>query len=283
MEKDYLIAGHRIRLTGEQLLEAVDGINGFREFLASETAGSPAGCFVWTEDDGPEMQQLLYKADIEGVAWNFGRNGEWHVLDISSEEGGRLRAWANAETVYLGGSTDVRLLRFACWIGYGLLTVPQQTVSIHSSVICRRGRAVLFLGESGTGKSTHTRLWREHIPGASLLNDDSPFLRICDGKPYVFGSPWSGKTPCFINEGYPVAACVRLSQAPYNRIEMLRVPQAYAALHPSCPPAFSYDDALYESISRTLDRLLMRVPVYHLACLPDADAAWLSCKTIFGL
>lgn len=53
-----------------------------------------------------------------------------------------------------------------------------RAVAVHSSVISLDGRAVLFLGESGTGKSTHTRLWREHIPGARLLNDDSPIIRI---------------------------------------------------------------------------------------------------------
>ena len=142
---------------------------------------------------------------------------------------------------------------------------------------------MFFLGESGTGKSTHTRLWRENIEGAVLLNDDSPILRIIDGKPWVYGSPWSGKTPCYKNESYPLAACVRLSQATFNKIERLNIAQGYGALHPSCPPCFAYDDALYDSISGTLSNLLSNVPVYHLSCLPDAAAARLSCETIFGV
>ena len=76
------------------------------------------------------------------------------------------------------GNWSMRLYRFALWVGYGLMTLPYQTVAIHSSCIVREGKAVLFLGESGTGKSTHTRLWREHIPGAVLLNDDSPMIRV---------------------------------------------------------------------------------------------------------
>lgn len=61
---------------------------------------------------------------------------------------------------------------------FNIAAVARQAIAIHSSVISLNGGAVLFLGESGTGKSTHTRLWREHIPGAELLNDDSPIVRI---------------------------------------------------------------------------------------------------------
>ena len=170
----------------------------------------------------------------------------------------------------------------ASGFAFGIGIAPHDAVAIHTSVLTYRGKAVLFLGESGTGKSTHTRLWREHIPGAALLNDDSPIIRILDGVPYAYGSPWSGKTPCYKTERYPLAACVRLSQAPYNKMERLNIPRAYAALHPSCPPDFAYDDALYDHISRVLNALLGSVPVYHLACLPDEAAARLSCTTIFG-
>ena len=70
--------------------------------------------------------------------------------------------------------------------------------------------------------------------------------------------------------------------APFNKIRRLAVAEAYASLHPSCPPAFSYDESLYDSICEVLNAILTNVPVYHLACLPDADAARLSYETIFG-
>ena len=157
-----------------------------------------------------------------------------------------------------------------------------ETLAIHSSCIVYKNKAVLFLGESGTGKSTHTRLWREHIDGAVLLNDDSPMIRVEDGKVWAYGSAWSGKTPCYKNERYELKACVRLSQAPYNRMQKLSVLQAYGAIHPSCAPEFAYDDALYDEVSRTIGQILSVVPFYHLACLPDGEAALLSCRTIFG-
>ena len=66
-------------------------------------------------------------------------------------------------------------------MGYGLMTVRKDTVALHGSCIVYKGKAVLFLGESGTGKSTHTRLWRENIAGSKLLNDDSPIVRYEEG------------------------------------------------------------------------------------------------------
>jgi hypothetical protein len=162
------------------------------------------------------------------------------------------------------------------------MVAPFHTVAIHSSCIVYRNKAVLFLGESGTGKSTHTRLWQENIREAFLLNDDSPFLRVEEGKIWAYGSPWSGKTPCYKPERYELKGCVRLSQAPYNRIEKLPVLQAYGAIHPSCPPTFAYDGELYDHISCLIGLLLSTVPCYHLACLPDREASLLSFKTIFG-
>ena len=141
---------------------------------------------------------------------------------------------------------------------------------------------MLFLGESGTGKSTHTRLWREHIPGAELLNDDSPIIRATDSEALIHGSPWSGKTPCYRNESCPIAAVVRLSQAPHNRIRRLRPIESIGALLPSAPPAFARDERLSDDTCGLLSRLIAQVPVYHLECLPDAAAAQLACRTVFN-
>lgn len=140
---------------------------------------------------------------------------------------------------------------------------------------------VVNQGTTGTGKSTHTRLWREHIGGAVLLNDDSPMIRVEEGKVWAYGSAWSSKTPCYKQERYELVACVRLSQAPYNRIQKLSVLQAYGAIHPSCAPEFAYDDALYDEVSRIIGQILSVVPCFHLACLTDREAALLSCQTLF--
>ena len=284
MKKDYLIAGHRIRIEGnEAWMNAVTSLEGFKPFEV-EVEGEPLAIFTLTDEPAPAPTEVQYESEVDQIVDRFGRYENGYLFVMNPPVGGTLSLWKEngSNVVYFNGQLMPRLVRFALWIAYGLVTMPHQTVAIHTSVIEYKDRTVLFLGESGTGKSTHTRLWRENIEGAVLLNDDSPMLRIIDGKPWMFGSPWSGKTPCYKQESYPLAACVRLSQAPYNKIQRLSIPQAYAALHPSCPPDFAYDDALYDYISETIGEVLAQVPLYHLACLPDADAARLSCQTVFG-
>lgn len=284
MKKDYLIAGHRIRIEGDETwIGAVACLDGFKPFEV-EPEGEPVACFVLTDEEMPQLTEAQYESGVDGITDVFGRYADGYLFVMTPPVGEKLCFWKadNSNIIRFKGQLMPRLVRFALWIAYGVATLPFRTVAIHTSVIQYNGRTVLFLGESGTGKSTHTRLWRENIDGAVLLNDDSPILRIVDGKPWMFGSPWSGKTPCYKNESYPLAACVRLSQAPYNKIHRLSIPQGYAAIHPSCPPDFAYDDTLYDYISDTLSEVLRQVPMYHLECLPDADAARLSCKTVFG-
>lgn len=98
----------------------------------------------------------------------------------------------------------------------------------------------------------------------------------------AFGAPWSGKTPCYRNVSCPIRAVVRLSQAPHNRIRRLRAIEAIGALLPSCPPSFAYDQTLEDAVCTTISSVVAQVPVYHLECLPDAAAAELACRTIFG-
>ena len=284
MEQDYLIAGHRIRVEGDRLVTAVGALTGFAPFKA-ETDGEPLCRFIESAAEAPTFKEVLYESEIDGIVSHFGCYAGGYLFVMAPPAGETLELWLDESkrVAHFKGNYNLRLLRFACWIAYGVVTAPFGTVAIHTSTIACKGKAILFLGESGTGKSTHTRLWQEHIEGAVLLNDDSPIIRIIDGKPWVYGSPWSGKTPCYKNESYPLAACVRLSQAPYNQIKKLSVSQGYGALHPSCPPDFAYSDELYDYISGVLSTLLSTVPVYHLACLPNAAAAYLSHDTILGL
>ena len=175
---------------------------------------------------------------------------------------------------------DAGVLRFALWIAYGMGGLRHGRVPVHTSTVVCDGRAVLCLGESGTGKSTHTRLWLNHIEGSSLLNDDSPIVRA-DGT--VYGSPWSGKTDCYRQEHFPIAALLRLEQRPENRIRRLGTIEAFTALQPSCPPCLQRDDTLLDGLVDFVGHVIGRVPAYRLGCRPDSEAAHLSHDTIYGL
>lgn len=131
----------------------------------------------------------------------------------------------------------------------------------------------MFLGKSGTGKSTHSRQWLESIPGTELLNDDNPIIRIeADGTVRVYGSPWSGKTPCYRNASAPVGAIVRIRQCPENRISRLSVVESYASVYSSCS-GLKFYKSMADAIHSTLEGVVLGVPCYVLDCRPDHDAA----------
>ena len=160
-----------------------------------------------------------------------------------------------------------------------LATAGQDTLVLHAVVVSCEGKGYLFLGPSETGKSTHARLWLEHIEGTELVNDDHPVVR--DG--VVYGSPWSPITPCYRNVSYPIGGMVRLSQAPYNKIHRISCVEAYLNLYGSdmgrCLNNF-IDEDIDKGMHQTKDKLAQTIPMWHLESLPDEEAAILCHDTI---
>lgn len=150
--------------------------------------------------------------------------------------------------------------------------LPHGAISVHASVVVNDGKGFLFMGKSGTGKSTHSGLWLKHIEGSWLLNDDNPMLRLTEGGVRVYGSPWSGKTHCYRNESAPVAGIVRLKQAPRNRFRVCEDIAAFSAVLPGCS-VLRQDVRLHEAMCETLAALTELTLVGELECLPDREAA----------
>lgn len=170
-------------------------------------------------------------------------------------------------------------LNNAVMMAYAFSTAPYGTLLVHASVIRCDGRAYMMTAPSGTGKSTHTRLWYDHIPGCDLMNDDNPVLRIVDGEPVVYGSPWSGKTPCYRNISAPLGAVVRIQQRPANSIRRLNPVEALVALLPAMS-SMKWDKRVYGGVYDTVTRLIGLRAVYELGCLPNAEAALLCHDTV---
>lgn len=157
--------------------------------------------------------------------------------------------------------------------------IQHAAVSMHASVVVNDGKAVLFMGKSGTGKSTHTRLWLEHISGSSLLNDDNPIVRIVGEDVIAYGSPWSGKTHCYKNESAPAAGFVRLKQAPHNRYMPCEDIAAFKALLPGSS-VLRQDKTLHSILCGTLIEIAGMTKVGEIECLPDKDAAETCFKSV---
>ncbi len=163
---------------------------------------------------------------------------------------------------------------------YSFCALPLQLLPVHGSVAVYREKAVLFVGPSGTGKSTHTALWRTHIPGTGSLNDDSPLLKITPQGPRVYGSPWSGKLPVYINRSYPLAAVVRLYQASANIMRKQSLLAALGHMMENSSSLLMQDDLHTDLVCDVFSRMLKTVPVYTLECLPDKEAALLALQTL---
>ena len=158
---------------------------------------------------------------------------------------------------------------------YALATAEKDTLCIHAAVVSCEGKGYLFLGPSGTGKSTHAQLWLKHFEGTELVNDDNPVVR----GGVVYGSPWSGKTPCYRNVSVPIGGIVMLSQAPYNKIRRLSGIEAYVDLAESVSGKI-WDSRIAEGQHQTENTLASTIPMWHLECLPDEAAARLCHDTI---
>ena len=97
-------------------------------------------------------------------------------------------------------------------------------------------------------------------------------VRITDGQAVVYGSPWSGKTPCYRNVSYPLGGIVLLSQAPYNQIQRLSGLEAYMTLMSSISGQ-RWNEGIADGLHQTENELASRMPMWRWECLPDKAAA----------
>lgn len=179
----------------------------------------------------------------------------------------------------VGSVTTLMQVNTSLMIQFTFATAFRNTVLLHASVTRHQGMANLFFGVSGTGKSTHSRLWHQYVPDSDLMNDDNPVIRILDGQATVFGTPWSGKTLCYRNVQAPIRALVRLEQDPENSMERLHSLQAYASVLAACS-SIRWNHKVMDAIIPTVEHLAMKVPCFCLRCRPDREAVELCKNTI---
>ena len=279
----YKVAGHVFALETENYENVVSRLKQYEPFVAvpsektifrlkiSETPIDTEGFAVEMnqEDEGQTIQaghiedkpcfRFYLREKLKAVLIS---NADYSVAEVYSK-------------VY-----DLFGINNALMVMYALSTANKQTALFHSSVVSYEGKAYMFLDKSGTGKSTHSSLWLKYIEGTELVNDDNPVVRIMeDGSIWVYGSPWSGKTPCYRNVSYPLGAFVALSQAPENVIHRMKPIEAYIALKDSISGK-RWEKGLAEGLHETENLLVSSGKVWHLDCLPDEAAARLCCRIV---
>lgn len=152
-------------------------------------------------------------------------------------------------------------------------------IIFHSSAIMVDGKAYLFTAPSGTGKSTHTRLWRELLGDrAVMVNDDKPIIRYIDGKFYVYGTPWNGKHHLDTNCRAEIKAICKIEQAKENSISKASTAEMLLTIfNQTIRPE---DPAQMDRLLNLTDKLLTQVELYKLGCNISKEAAELSYTTM---
>lgn len=280
MESYYNIGNFITRIRGNRSLERLAGSPAFRVF---RTDARPHDAEIVMDEEVEDLPYtVLHRFDYQdSVPCLFGKDEKGYVFRMQTGDALLRMHFDGGSCIQLCPCSCDSLISFALWMAFNLIGCRRHSLSVHSSCIAFRGEGILFLGESGTGKSTQSKLWMQTFSEAELLNDDGPFLAPFEGGIHVFGSPWSGKTPCYRDLHFPVRAIVRVVQAPYNRITPLDTLHKIGALLPSFPPALSKDRLLQQCVLDTVSRIIGEIPVYRLECLPEPEAALTTYQALY--
>lgn len=288
---NFRIADHNIRITfADSDVNSVELIDSFLPFSIS---GNPDNLlFQLTIDDSfrpvPKEHRHRIRAFDTGngdtIVDKLDNGGYQYIIkDIDGYECALLitdKEFANCRCA-LNGNFNMRNfgLNSAIMLIMAFAGSRNQTLLIHASLVRCDGYGYAFIAKSGTGKSTQVSMWLRYIPGCDLMNDDNPIIRIIDGKPYIYGGPWSGKTPCYRNVKAPLGAITRIDRASENSVEKMQPIEAFASFLPSCS-AMKWDIDIYNAICDTITKVVETTGIYTLHCLPDKESAIICHKAI---
>lgn len=159
--------------------------------------------------------------------------------------------------------------------------ITRNTLMLHGSAVAVDGKAYLFTAPCGTGKSTHTRLWREcYGERAVMVNDDKPFLQITADGVLAYGSPWCGKHGLASNVCVPLKGICWLHRGKGNEIH--RAEGAHLAQMLLRQAHMPMEEALAQKAASLVEMLVEKVPLWEMHCNKEPDAAKVSSGAMHG-
>lgn len=195
------------------------------------------------------------------------------VFRVSAEE----RAYENQD----GGNWPEAYLE--CLAIYRKISenfLKKDILLFHCSALALDGKAYLFTAPSGTGKSTHARLWRQRFGDRVVtINDDKPLLLVKEEGVTVYGTPYAGKESLQTNTKAPVAGIVILHQAKENSIRQVSAQQAYPML---LNQTYRTNDPVGMVQTLELVGRLSQLPIFELGCTISQEAVELACQALTG-
>ena len=183
--------------------------------------------FIVDEAFPSDSARLIFRAD--NFMWNsFYRRGDggldWYRRNADDTPGIRLHVLDDWSTLILSQNTVAprrfrsEKLRYECGCAFNYAMLAHDACVFHGVVMEYDGRGILVMARSGVGKTTHTRLWRDH-ENALILNGDRSLCRRIGGQWYAYGMPWCGTSGEYINRPVPISCIVELRRGDTNLVE----------------------------------------------------------------
>lgn len=287
----FVVGGHGMELRFRKgQPNSMDLLDNLEPFRVSELPNEPVLSISIDDNTAPipKADRMRIRAFDTGngdtIVDRLNNGGyQFIVKDISGNECALIisdKSFGHCRCALKGSYSRRRFgLNNTLMLCYAFATSSRHTLLIHASTVRFQGKGYPFIAKSGTGKSTHVSLWLRFISGCDLMNDDNPIVRIEDGKAYIYGSPWSGKTPCYRNVKAPLGAMTRIDRAPENSIEKLQATEAFVSILPACS-SMKWDEDIYNNACNTIGEIIATTGVYILHCRPDKEAALICNKTL---
>lgn len=268
-ESNYLIAGVKVRIIQDN--------SKYTEMFSGFESGSEEDPDVLVRICGDQYAfHQWYGVDYCHMSGNFP-----HIFVGRTQPRTRLLSDITWKDYTIEGARfgkDGVMETFLCAF-YSYLS-GRNMVLTHASCVSWNGEGLIFTAASGTGKTTQAELWAKYRK-AEIINGDKVILECGQKNCYAWGSPWKGSSPYAINKQVPLKAVVVLSQSEQNEIKKLSTAEMAAEFFPHVFfPSWNRDCA--EKVMKSLDRLVCRIPVWHLSCRPDEEAVDLVQHTIWG-
>ena len=286
MVKQYKVAEHLFEIeisSGSFLWERME--ESYGPFEADGASGETL--FKLEVSDNVELAKdnLVYsnRDSVEPgfVTMNIYKDSDGYYFEFTQPSSNLINASLSISSDYSSAKLSLAGSKIEQWLAFNtsvnfcylLSGTKHRTVLTHASCVIYKGKSWLFLGKSGTGKSTHSRMWLNALEDVTLMNDDHPVIRINGrNEAIAYGSPWSGKTRCYKNLQAPVGGIIRIVRAPYNKARRFGIIESYASLMTSVS-GMTWEKELADGRDKTLQGIISSVPCWAMECLPDEDAA----------
>lgn len=214
------------------------------------------GFFEWTIHLSDDEQLLfsLIRRSKNSIYLQYLVSRNWDVITLVTDQ---------------TGSNGQAAFEYLAPIMPGVF-LKHDLLTLHSALVEYKGHAFAICAPSGTGKTTHARLWRDQ-KNALILNGDRAVLGKEEQNWIAYGTPWSGTSGEQINRSVPLTAIVVLERGTENVAQPVTGLEAFGAIlpHIQCP---TWDSELTGKAMDLADDFLNHIPVIRLRCRPDAEA-----------